>query len=309
MTAPARCGKLARLVDGDWFNGAIVAIIIANAVVLGLETYPKVMAAYGSTLVWLNAAFYVIFLAELVLRFVSYGRRPADFFRSGWNVFDLVVIGAVLIPGIREQAQVLRLLRLARVVRLARFLPDARILVLTVVKSVPSMFSVVVIIALLLFVYGMIGWALFGAELPGNWGTIGRSMLTLFVLLTLENFPVYLAEAEPVSPFAIPFFLSYVLLAAFLVLNLLIGIVISSMEEARAHHADEIANRDRSGVSGPPEWTANGELLERIDELRVALGALEGELQGLRPTFGAGADGSEDPMDFQDPSSSTRDRG
>ena len=88
----------------------------------------------------------------------------------------------------------------------------------------------VVLTVLLLFVYGMVGWSLFGAALPETWGTIGRAMLTLFILLTLENFPTYLAEAEPVSVLAVPFFVSYVLLAAFIVFNLLIGIVIGSME-------------------------------------------------------------------------------
>ena len=111
-----------------------------------------------------------------------------------------MIIGAVFLPGVREQAQLLRLLRLARIVRLVRYLPDARILLLTVVKSIPSLFSMVVLTLLLLFVYGMVGWSLFGAALPESWGTIGRSMLTLFILLTLENFPTYLAEAEAVSP-------------------------------------------------------------------------------------------------------------
>ena len=150
----------------------------------------------------LNGVFYAVFVVELILRFASYGRRPQDFFRSGWNVFDLVVIGAAAIPAIREQAQLLRLLRLARIVRLVRFLPDARILVLTIVKAIPSVFSMVVLTLVLMFVYGMIGWSLFGEALPAEWGTIGRSMLTLFVLLTLEDFPTYLAEAQKVSPYA-----------------------------------------------------------------------------------------------------------
>lgn len=261
-----RDSRLARLVDSSRFNLTIAAVIVANAVVLGLETYPEVMASHGGTLVLLNELFFVVFLVELVLRFASYGRRPQDFFRSGWNVFDLVVIGAVLIPGVREQATLLRLLRLARIVRLVRFLPDARMLVLTVVKSIPSVFSMVVLTVLLVFVYGMVGWSLFGEALPESWGTIGRSMLTLFVLLTLENFPTYLAEAEPVSRFAIPFFLSYVLVAAFIVFNLLIGIVISSMEKAREAE-DE---RERAD---------DAELLTRLGEVQRTLASLEAELR------------------------------
>jgi voltage-gated sodium channel len=273
-TAPAdspvrpvqRDSRLARLVDSSRFNTVIATVIVANAVVLGLETYPEVMASHGTTLIRLNALFFVVFVAELGLRIASYGRRPQDFFRNGWNVFDFVIIAAVFIPGVREQAQLLRLLRLARIVRLVRFLPDARMLILTVVKSMPSVASMVVLTFLLLFVYGMVGWSLFGAALPDSWGTIGRAMLTLFILLTLENFPTYLAEAEPVSALAVPFFVSYVLLAAFIVFNLLIGIVISSMEKAREeeeqrHQADD------------------AELIARLGEVQSTLARLEADLR------------------------------
>lgn len=271
MTEVDRSGQLARLVDSDAFNAVIAAVIVANAAVLGLETYPAVVAEHGSTLEMLNGLFYAVFVVELLLRFASYGKSPQDFFRSGWNVFDLVIIGGAAIPAVREQAQLLRLLRLARIVRLVRFLPDARILVLTIVKSIPSVFSMAVLTLVLMFVYGMIGWALFGEALPGDWGTIGRSMLTLFILLTLENFPGYLAEAEQVSPYASLFFVSYVLLAAFVVINLLIGIVIGSMEKAHEHEAA----RNRSDFD-----TA---LLERMAHLQSSLTKFEEELRRRDP--------------------------
>lgn len=266
MSEHDRTGRLARLVDSDRFAAVIATVIVLNAVVLGLETYPTITDTWGDALLVLNEACFAVFVVELVLRFASYGRHPADFFRSGWNVFDLVIIGAVFIPGVREQAQLLRLLRLARIVRLVRYLPDARILLLTVVKSIPSLFSMVVLTILLLFVYGMIGWSLFGAALPETWGTIGRSMLTLFILLTLENFPTYLAEAEAVSPYAVVFFVSYVLLAAFVVFNLLIGIVIGSMERAR----------EQDAADAP--LTADEALLTRIQVVRNELQTIESEL-------------------------------
>jgi voltage-gated sodium channel len=275
----AREGRLARLVDSDRFNQVIAGVIVANAVVLGLETYPAVMADYGRMLLQLNNLFYLVFLTELVLRFASYGRRPQDFFRSGWNIFDLIVIGAVAIPAVREQAQLLRLLRLARIVRLVRFLPDARILVLTVVKSIPSVFSMVVLTLVLMFVYGMVGWSLFGEALPESWGNIGRAMLTLFILLTLENFPTYLAEGEQVTPFAPLFFVSYVLLAAFVVFNLLIGIVIGSMEKARAADAEAEPDPEPSPADpSPTTASTDDDLLVRIERLRGALDDLESDL-------------------------------
>ncbi|MDQ3729058.1 MAG: ion transporter, partial [Actinomycetota bacterium] len=115
--------------DSKLFNFAIFAIIIANAIVLGLETYDDVTRDHGGLLNTLNDVFLGIFVVELAIRFTSYGSRPQEFFRSGWNVFDFVVIGGAFVPGLRENATLLRLLRLGRIVRLVRLLPDLRVLV------------------------------------------------------------------------------------------------------------------------------------------------------------------------------------
>ena len=267
-----RFEPLARIVDSERFQIIIGSVIVANAVVLGLETYAGIMESYGSTLIFLNSAFYAVFLAELVIRIASYGTRPWNFFRSGWNIFDFIVIGGALIPAVREQATVLRLLRLARIVRLLRFLPDARVLILTITKATPSVLSMAVLTLLLLFVYGIIGWTLFGAAMPASWGNVGSAMLTLFVLLTLENFPTYLQEAREITPWATVFFLSYVLIAAFIIVNLLIGVVLSAMERARE---EEAAEARKSGQA------RKGAMLDRIAEIREALDELEGEVDGM----------------------------
>ena len=273
MTSPApRTSRLARLVDSDAFNITIAGVIIANAIVLGLETFPAVMESYGEQLIIANEVCYGIFVVELVLRFASYGKRPQDFFRSGWNIFDLIVIGGVWIPGVRENATLLRLLRLGRIARLLRFLPDARVLISTVVRSIPPLGSIVVLTVLILFIYGMIGWTLFGQALPESWGTVTRAMLTLFILLTLENFPTYLEEALTVTPWATVYFVSYVLVAAFVIFNLLIGIIISSMESAR----------EREALREAQETGVTGDAVARIHAIREALDALEADVQILR---------------------------
>ena len=270
--SPPRTGRLARLVDSDAFNLAIAGVIVINAIVLGLETFPNVMASYGGALILANEVCYAIFVVELILRFASYGKRPQDFFKSGWNVFDLIIIGGVWIPGVRENATLLRILRLARIARLLRFLPDARVLISTVVRSIPPLGSIVVLTLLILFIYGMVGWAMFGAALPESWGTITRAMLTLFVLLTLENFPTYLEEAIAVTPWATVYFVSYVLVAAFVIFNLLIGIIIGSMESAREREA--LREAQESGIGG--------DAVARIHAIREALDALEADVQILR---------------------------
>ncbi|MEX1210977.1 MAG: ion transporter [Candidatus Nanopelagicales bacterium] len=270
--AAPRTGRLARLVDSDAFNLAIAGVIVINAIVLGLETFPALMTEYGETLMSANDICYAIFVVELILRFASYGRRPQDFFKSGWNVFDLIIIGGVWIPGIRENATLLRILRLARIARLLRFLPDARVLITTVVRSIPPLGSIVVLTLLILFIYGMVGWAMFGPALPESWGAITRAMLTLFVLLTLKNFPTYLEEAIAVTPWATVYFVSYVLVAAFVIFNLLIGIIIGSMESAREREA--LREAQESGVAG--------DAVVRIHAIREALDALEVDVQILR---------------------------
>lgn len=279
MPPPGRT-RLAAIVDAPWFTWSIVAVIILNALALGLETYPGIATRWGDALNTLNDVCLAIFVVELLVRLASYVPRPLRFFRDGWNVLDFVVIGAAFIPGVRESATLLRIVRLARVFRIVRLLPDVRVLLAGVYRSIPPLFSVGLVTAMLLFFYGMIGWTLFHDDLPKDWGTIGRAMLTLFVMLTLENFPTYMEAGMEVHPWSWVYFVSFVLIAAFVVINLLIGIVLNSMEEAREAERRK-AVRERLGVAGPPpgiDADASAPVVERIAILRNALDELEAEL-------------------------------
>jgi voltage-gated sodium channel len=194
------------------------------------------------------------------------------FFSRGWNIFDFIVIG--LSPFFQGQSTVLRLLRLFRLIRIFRFLPEVRILSTSIMKSIPPLLSMSVLITLLLFLYGMAGVYVFGAEAPESWGNIAVSMKSLFILLTLENFPVYLEEGLLISPLALPFFLSYVFLIVFTVLNVLIGIVLNAMDEARAE--DKSAEREHDQlekiVESLERFIADGKTSENeLDFLRGQL--------------------------------------
>jgi voltage-gated sodium channel len=261
-------GTLRRVVGSPLFDAAVLVVIVANAVVLGMQTYPGLVRRYGDTLELLNVIFLGVFTVEIALRIAAHGRRPLDYFRSGWNIFDFVTVAAAYVPGIRDSSTLLRLARLLRVVRVIRLLPDLRILVVAVARSLPPLLSLVVLTVLVLFVYGMVGWLIFADELTRDWGTIGDAMLTLFVLLTLENFPIYMERGMEVHPWSWIYFVSFVLVAAFIVLNVLIGIVLNSMEEAR-----ELERR--RGIGEP----SAAPVVERIAMLRAALTELEDELR------------------------------
>ncbi len=261
----------AGLADSTAFNVAIFGVILANAIVLGIETYE----GRTSALETLDRVFLGIFVVELAIRLVAFGRRPQEFFRSGWNVFDFVVVAAAFTPGLRENATLLRLVRLARIVRIVRLLPDLRVLVSAIARSIPGVLSLAVMTVLLIYLYGMVGWIIFDDELPEQYGDIGEAMLTMFVLLSLENLPDSIAAGRDAEgEWTIVFFVSYVLVASFLVFNFFIGVIVNSMEEARAIEAErDMAERLEHG-----EAPAGPTPRERIAALRAQLDELEREI-------------------------------
>ena len=264
----------ADVADSSAFNLFIFAVIFANAIVLGLETYDGVARDYGGLLSALNDIFLGVFVVELCTRLTGFGARPQDFFKSGWNIFDFLVVAASFTPGLRENAMLLRLARLARVLRIVRLLPDLRVLTIAIGRSIPGVMSLAVLAVLVLFIYGMVGWTIFADHAPQQYGTISEAMLTLFVTLTLENLPEQIALGRELSEWTLLYFISYALLAAFLIFNILIGVVINSLEEARAiEHARERLDRlEHGGDAGPtPE--------ERIATVREALDELEDDLK------------------------------
>ena len=259
-----------RLVADPRFDAFFLVVIVLNAVVLGAETYESVEDRYGDLLHTLNAVFLGMFCVELAIRITSYWPRPREFFRNGWNVFDFVVITGSFVPGLRENATLLRLLRLGRIVRAVRLLPDLRILTVAVGRSIPGVASLAAMTLLLVYLYGMVGWVIFHEHDPANFASIGQAMLTMFILLTLENLPVYIEKGLELSNWTVLFYVSYVLVASFLIFNLFIGVVINSMEEAR----EATAERD---LREHPERHPSVD--DRVRALRKALDDLEMELK------------------------------
>ena len=271
---------LTRIVYSQTFELCIAGIIFLNAVALALLTIPGIDAATRESLERFDQAALWIFVAELVVRMISYGSKPWNFFKTGWNVFDFVIIG--LSPFLANQTLILRLLRIFRLIRIFRFLPEVRVLTRSITRSLPPLMSMSVLIFLALFIYGMAGVYLFGDEMPEQWGDITAALTSLFILLTLEEFAIYLVDGLAVSPWALPYYISYVFVIVFTILNVLIGVVLNAMDEARQENRDreEEIKRLQNFAKEVDDISADGKVsAEEITQLRQKILTLEKELR------------------------------
>lgn len=278
MVARAR-----RIAESRNFDYLTVGVIIANAVVLGLGTFTALEDRYGDLLTILNEVFFGYYVVELVIRITACFPRPFSFFKSGWNDFDFVIVAVGFVPGLRENATLVRMVRLLRVTRLFRLLPDLRVIVHAVGRSIPGLSSLALASVMLVYIYAMIGWVIFHKGDPEQFGNVGEAMLTMFQVLTLEGLPEFLATGRAVSDWAIPFYISYVLLASFLVFNLFIGIVLTSMEEARAEELRRAeAELADENIRRTDEEAARLAVRERIRGIREHLDNIESDLEALQ---------------------------
>ncbi|MEV2237435.1 ion transporter [Micromonospora sp. NPDC049891] len=269
----------ARLAASRTFEITIVGFILANGVVLGLETYPDLGPA-GTALHALEWAFRVVFVIEITVRILAYGRRPQDFFRHGWNVFDFLVIAAIFIPGLHGDSALLRVVRVLRIVRLVRFSPGLRTIVSALWRSLPGIGGFFALAVVTLYVYGMAGWLIFGEVYPEQYGDIGKSLLTLFVLLSLETLPDLIEQGMEFSPWTVLYYGSFVVITVNLLLNILVAVFVNSMEEARRLEMTEgLGPGYDSDGDGVPDEVDRIAISQRLDDLRTLIVELERELR------------------------------
>nr|WP_221472073.1 ion transporter [Amycolatopsis umgeniensis] len=260
---------VAKVVEARGFQNFIIAVIVFNAVTLGLETSTRMLAEYGPLLHAVDYIALTIFVLELCAKFYAY---RAKFFRDPWNIFDLLVVGIAVIPTTGPFA-VLRALRVLRVLRLISVVPSMRKVVTGLLAAIPGMASIAALLALIIFVAGVMATKLFGAISPENFGDLGTSLFTLFQVMTGEAWPDIAKEIMKEAPMAWVFFVVYILVSSFAVLNLFIAVVVSGME-------DELRQdiREEEAKQAETQAMANKEIL---DELR-ALRAEVAELSALR---------------------------
>lgn len=262
--------RLADLLEAPRMQGALIALILVNAAVLGLETSPSVMARWGGLLVRIDTAILAVFVVEIALRLVARGPR---FFRDPWAVFDFVVVGIALLPASGPFA-VLRALRVLRVLRLMNFVPSMRRVVGGLLAAIPGLSSVFAVIALIFYVGSVMATKLFGGQFPEWFGSLGASAYTLFQVMTLESWSMGIARpVMEAFPHAWAFFVPFILIATFTMLNLFIAVIVNAIQaEHAAEHETEVRDIE-SAVSAHAD--------ERADALHVEIRALRAEVARL----------------------------
>ena len=224
--APGLRERVRVLIEDVRFETAITALIVANAITLGLETSPAVVARIGGVLHVIDRTVLGVFVVELLSRVFVYRSR---FFHEPWRVFDFAVVGISLMPA-SGPFSVLRALRVLRVLRLVSLVPSMRRVVSALLTAVPGMASIVGLMALVLYVSAVLATNLFGAIAPEFFGDLGASLFTLFQVMTVEGWPDIARSVMTQSPYAWMFFVAYLLIATFMVLNLFIAVVVNAMQ-------------------------------------------------------------------------------
>lgn len=223
---PARVA-VAEFVESPRVQQVVVAAILVNALILGLETSDALMAGWGGLLTVIDRLCLFLFVTELLAKLFA---QRGGFFRSGWNCFDLVVIGIALVPGAGPWA-VLRSLRVLRVLRLLSVVPSLRKVVAAFLHAIPGLGGVSALLGILLYTSAVLATNLFGDDYPEWFGGLGRSLFTLFQILTLEGWADMVRVIMKTHPWAPAFFLPFILTATFTALNLFIGVIVSAMQE------------------------------------------------------------------------------
>ena len=227
---------LLRLVEARWFQVTALAVIFLNAVVLGLQTSPSVDKMFGGWLERIDEWCIVAFIVELLLKMAAY---RWGFCRSGWNWFDFFVVALSIVPDM-GMFSLVRIFRVLRVFRLISGMRHMRIILSAIVRSLPGVTWAGMLLLLVYYVYGIIGTNLFGEAFPQWFGSLGKSVYSLFQVMTLESWSMGIAR--PVMerfPYAWVFFVTYILLSAFIVMNIVVGIVLNSIGDSFKAESDD----------------------------------------------------------------------
>ena len=227
--------KVKQFVEKSSVQNFIIALIVFNSITIGMETSSVIMNSFGRTLLLIDKIILAVFVIEILLKLYAYG---FSFFKSGWNVFDFSIVAIALLPASGVLA-VLRSLRIFRSLRLIKNVPKLRFIVESLFHSLPSLVWIFVLLALVFYVFAVIGTKLFGAGYPEWFGNIGASMFSLFQIMTLEGWAEISRAIMVKYPFANIYFIIFILLASYTTLNIFIAIVVNTMSEVQQKTSKE----------------------------------------------------------------------
>jgi voltage-gated sodium channel len=260
-----------QIVEARWFEPVMIGLILFNGVLIGLETSKTIVESYGDWLHLGNDVILGVFIIEVILKLAAVAPRFGLYFRNGWNLFDFSVVLLSLIPATGEFALVARLVRVLRVLRLISTVPQLRLIVATLVRSIPSMGHVILLMSIVFYIYAVTGFHLFHEHDAEHWGTLGAALLTLFQMVTLEGWVDVMDTAMEAHPWSWIYFVSFVLIGTFVMLNLFIAVVINNLDASKAAELEEL----RDPVT-------HEEVLQELKRTRDALADLQRRLETLR---------------------------
>ena len=259
-----------RIGANRFFDYFIIVLILLSGAFLGLGTVPEIADRYGEMLTRGNQIILGVFILEAIMKMVALAPRPQRYFSDGWNVFDFAIIVFSLIPATGAFAMIARLGRLLRVLRLISTIEDLRLIVAALVKSIPNVGHILMLMSIIVYIYAIIGFQLFHEHDPEHWRNIGISILTLFEIITLEGWVEVNNKAMELNPFAWVYFVSVVVVSAFVVVNLFIAVVINNLDRAKEDALKELQPH-----------VSREELLQELRETQNSLRRLETRISGL----------------------------
>ena len=205
----------------------IIGLIVVNSIIIGFETSPEAIVSYGSLLQLMDRLILAVFVIEMLIKIYAY---RLSYFMNGWNVFDFIIVSVALLPTYGSLS-ILRAFRIFRALRLIKNVPKLRFIVEALFHSLPSLSWIFVLLSLVFYVFAVVGTKAFGTDFPMWFGTLGGSMFTLFQIMTLEGWAEISRTVQQTYPFAVLYFISFILIASYTTLNIFIAIVVNTMSE------------------------------------------------------------------------------
>ena len=235
-----------QLVNRKLFKMFIIILILSSAILVGIETYSSLAVPHKAILHFIDYLIVWCFVAEILMKIAAHGRRPGEYFKDPWKVFDFIIVAICLVPVADTHfIAVFRIARILRVLRMITYMPKLRLLIGALLKSIPSMGYVIMLLSLLFYIYGILGSFMFSKSDPAHFGNLHLSLVTLFKVLTLEGWTeilnVHLYTGDPgkgvpveiTSVWPLLYFVSFILFGAMIIMNLFIGVIMNSMEESQ----------------------------------------------------------------------------